>query len=282
VKFVYQEWDGNAFPTQEQLRFFQNFMEYLIEYGEEAMRALRELADDPEQKKIIDEWIEQGLLEKVGVHFRLTPRAISSMQKKAIMEVFRNLKSGASEGHETIQTGAGGERTEGTRAYQWGDPVSDIDLCGTLRNAVARHGAGLPLRLDERDFDVHLTESKATCSTVILLDMSGSMGRWHRFAQAKRCAMAMHALIRQRFPLDTVDVVGFASGAEIIPEHKLPLAMPKPISTHEPVVRIRVPIGKLSGAPQHFTNLHMGLMTARKLLARRACSSGPSSHGSAR
>lgn len=269
MRFIYQEWDGQAFPTQDHLQFFQNFMEYLLEYGDEAMRALRELAEDPEQKKMIDAWIEQGLLEKVGVQFRLTPRAINSMQKKAIMEVFRNLKADAPEGHESFQTGSGGERTEGTRAYQWGDPVSDIDLNATLRNAVARRGVGLPLRFTEDDFEVHQNESKASCSTVILLDMSGSMSRWHRFAQAKRCAMAMHALIRQRFPLDTVDVVGFASGAEIIHEYKLPLAMPKRISTFDPVVRMRVPINQLDQAPQHFTNLHMGLMTARKLLARR-------------
>jgi uncharacterized protein with von Willebrand factor type A (vWA) domain len=79
----------------------------------------------------------------------------------------------------------------------------------------------------------------------------------------------MYALIRQRFPLDTVDVVGFASGAEVIPEHKLPLILPKRITMFEPEIRLRIPIAKLPEAPQHFTNLQMGLMTARRLLARR-------------
>ena len=32
---------------------------------------------------------------------------------------------------------------------------------------------------------------------------------------------------------------------------------------------MRVPLSKAEQAPQHFTNLHMGLMTARRILARR-------------
>jgi Ca-activated chloride channel family protein len=269
MRFIYQEWDGSEFQTQEHLQYFQNFMEYLLEYGEQALEALRDLSEDPEQRKIIEQWIEEGLLENVGVHFQLTPRTINSMQRKALMEVFRGLRPDSSEGHETTQPGAGGERTEDTRSYRFGDPISNVDLNTTLRNAVMRHGSQLPIRLDERDFEVHVTESKATCSTVILLDMSGSMSRWNRFAQAKKCAMAMYALIRQRFALDTVDVVGFASGAEVVPEHKLPLLLPKRISMFDPEVRLRVPIAELGEAPQHFTNLHMGLMTARKILARR-------------
>lgn len=269
MRFVFQQWDGSEFESQDHLQYFQNFMEYLIEYGEDALKALRDLEEDPEQRKILEQWIKDGLLEKVGVQFRLTPRAIDSIQRRALMEVFGNLRADSAEGHETPHSGFGGERMEGTRAYQFGDSVSDIDLSTTLRNAVMRHGTGVPIRIAEDDFEVHQTESKATCSTVILLDMSGSMSRWNRFAQAKKCAMAMYALIRQRFALDTVDVVGFASGAEVIPEHKLALTMPKQISLYDPVVRLRVPVDRLSSAPQHFTNLQMGLLTARQILARR-------------
>jgi len=269
MRYLYQEWDGTEFPTQEHLEFFSNFMEYLLEYGDEALEALKELADDPEQRKIIEQWIEEGLLDKAGVHFRLTPRAINSLQRKALMEVFKNMQPGAPEGHETTHAGRGGERTEGTKPYQFGDTVSDLDVAATLRNAVARGGSGLPIKLGEQDFELHQTESKSTCSTVILLDMSGSMSRWHRFTQAKRCAMAVYALIRQRFTLDSVDVIGFASGAEVIPEHRLPLVMPKQISMYDPEIDIRLPIEKLDRGPQHFTNLQMGLRLARQILARR-------------
>ncbi len=269
MRFMYQQWDGSEFQTQDHLALFQNFLDYLLDYGDAALDALRGLSDDPEQQEVIQRWIDDGLLEKVGVRFRLTPRAISSMQRKALMEVFKGLKPDAADGHETTQAGAGGERLESTRAYSWGDPVSELDLAATLHNAVRRGGPGTPIRLCEHDFEVHTTESKATCSTVILLDMSGSMSRWHRFSQAKKCAMAMYALIRQRFALDSVDIVGFASGAEIVPEQKLPLLMPKRITLFDPEVRLAVPIAELPKAPQHFTNLQLGLRTARRILARR-------------
>ena len=269
MHFRYEPWDGSEFPTQEHLRLFDNFMDYLIDYGEDALRALRDLAEDPEQAAIIDQWIEEGLLAKAGARFRLTPRAVHSMQRRALMEVFGRMRSGGMDGHETRQRGTGGEPIEETRPYAFGDPLSDIDLSSTLRNSLARRGTRVPIELDERDFALHAREARTSCSTVILLDMSGSMGRWNRFAQAKRCAMAMYAFIRQRYPLDSVDVVGFASGAEVIAEHKLPLAMPKRVTLFDPVVRHRVSISELSKAPQHFTNLQLGLMTARRILARR-------------
>ncbi|MEE9294109.1 MAG: VWA domain-containing protein [Phycisphaerae bacterium] len=269
MRYIYQEWDGSEFPSQEHLEYFENFLEFLLEHGDDALEALQHMELDEEQRAILEKWFEDGLLEKIGARFKLTPRAINSLQRKALMEIFKQLRLDAADGHETIQTGLGGERTEGTRPYSFGDPTSDIDAAATLRNAVVRRGHGTPIRIAEQDVEVHLTESKATCSTVILLDMSGSMSRWRRFASAKRCAMAVYALIRQRFPLDTVDVVGFYSGAAIIPEHRLPLLTPKRVSMFDPQIRIRVPINQMDEAPQHFTNLHMGLMTARRILTRR-------------
>jgi uncharacterized protein with von Willebrand factor type A (vWA) domain len=279
MRFIYHEWDGTEFPTQDHLQSFKHFMDLLLEYGDEALKALRRAEEDAEQRKIIEQWILDGLLEKIGVRFKLTPRAIQSIQRKALMEVFRNLKPDSSDGHESAIPGAGGERSEGTRTYQFGDPADEIDVTATLRNAIQRMAADpevrrgattrVPIKLAESDFEIHQTEARAVCSTVILLDMSGSMGRWGRFTQAKKCAMALYALIRQRFPRDTVEIVGFASGAEVVPEHRLPLLMPKRVSLFDPQVRLRVPLAELASAPQHFTNLQMGLMTARRLLSRR-------------
>ena len=269
MRFIYQEWDGQEFPTQQHLSAFQAFLDFVMDYGDEAMRALKDMELDPDQQEMIQQWIDDGLLEKAGARFRLTPRAINSLQRKALMEVFRDMKPNAAEGHETHSSGRGGERCEGTRAYQFGDPVSDLAIHETLRNAISRTGGGVPIALSEQDFEVYHTESKATCSTVILLDMSGSMSRWQRFTSAKRCAMAVHALIRQRFALDTVDVVGFHSSAEVIPEHKLPLVVPKRVSLFDPEIDMQVPLDQMQHAPQHFTNLQMGLRMAGRILGHR-------------
>ena len=46
----------------------------------------------------------------------------------------------------------------------------------------------------------------------------------------------------------------------------LPLTMPKPVTIYDYQVRLKVPIDQLDKAPQHFTNLHMGLQLARRIL----------------
>ena len=76
--------------------------------------------------------------------------------------------------------------------------------------------------------------------------------------------------MRSEFPQDTIDFVGFWSGAERIGPMQLPLATPKPVTIYDYQVRLKVPIEKIGRAPQHFTNLHMGLQVARRLLRRRA------------
>jgi uncharacterized protein with von Willebrand factor type A (vWA) domain len=176
---------------------------------------------------------------------------------------------------------------EGTKTYQFGDPISDLDLHQTLRNAMARTAkesgntptVGAPgddgqtpvkIRFAERDFEIYQREGTTSASTVVLIDMSGSMMRYGRFHSAKKVALAMLALVRQRFPQDSIDFVGFYSGAHRIPEIMIPLTMPKPVTIYDYQVRLKVPLNRMDEAPQHFTNLHMGLQMARRILKKRA------------
>ncbi len=274
VRHRYHEFDGRRFPFQGDLGLAGSFLEFVLSHGEEALRALRELERDPEQARLLEQLLEQGLLEKLRGRFRLTPRAVSALQRTALTEVFAHLRRGRTDGHESRERGGVGERSEGARPMEFGDPLSDIDLSATLRNALRRTppGAGpaLPIRLEPGDFERFETESRASCSTVVLIDQSGSMGRFGRYLHAKKCAMALIALVRQRFAGDTVDVVGFATDAQIVREDALPLLMPKPVTTYDPVIRMRVPLSRLEQAPPHFTNLHLGLMQARRILRRRS------------
>jgi Ca-activated chloride channel homolog len=282
MKFFYGEFDGTEFPTQDKLFSFDQLMDFVMQYGEQALKALEQMMKDPKndaQSELLEKLIEEGLLDKDGKgKMRLTPRAVSRMQNKALMEVFANLRQGSRDGHEKITAGQGGERIEGTKPYQYGDPVSEIDLHQSLHNALARQGTGLQgqvgdrkgrIKFNEHDFELHLHEGMTSCSTVVLLDMSGSMMRYGRFLSAKKVAMAMQALVRQRFPQDSIDFVGFYSGAHKIPESQLPLTVPKPVTIYDYQVRMKVPIEKLPKAPQHFTNLHLGLQLARRILRQR-------------
>jgi uncharacterized protein with von Willebrand factor type A (vWA) domain len=251
-------------------------MQFIMQYGEQALKAIQNMMENPEnenQSDMLEQVLKDGMLDKDGKgKLRLTPRSISKMQRKALMEVFANLREGQREGHEKVTPGLGGDRIEGTKPYQFGDPVSELDLHATLHNALTRQG--LPqnnskIRFDERDFELHLHEGTTSCSTVVLLDMSGSMMRYGRFLSAKKVALAMQALVRGRFPQDSIDFVGFYSGAKQIPEVALPLMMPKPVTVYDYQVRLRVPVHQLDKAPQHFTNLHMGLQLARRILRKR-------------
>ena len=282
MKYFYGEYEGEEFPTPDKLFGFDQLMDFIMQYGEQALKAIEQMMKDEsneQQSDLLEQLIKEGLLDKDGKgKLRLTPKGIGRMQRRALMEVFSNLRQGNREGHEKVTPGQGGERIEGTKPYQYGDPVSELDLHQTIHNALTRHG--LPeksqvanrksqIKFDEHDFELHLHEGTTSCSTVVLLDMSGSMMRYGRFLAAKKVAMAMQSLVRSRFPQDSIDFVGFYSGATRIPEVLLPLTMPKPVTIYDYQVRLKVPIDKIDKAPQHFTNLHMGLQLARRILRNR-------------
>ncbi|HEX8339347.1 MAG TPA: VWA domain-containing protein [Tepidisphaeraceae bacterium] len=287
MKYFYGEFDGEEFPSQDKLFGLDQIMNFILQYGDEAMKAMQQMMDKPKDNEVSDlleQMLKDGMLDKDGKgKLRLTPKAVGKMQSRALMEVFKNLKNGQRDGHEKITAGPNGERIDGTKPYQFGDTLSELDLHATLRNAMQRTsaerarpaqapGSGGPaggIKFAERDFEVHQHEGHSTVSTVVLIDLSGSMMRYGRFMSAKKVAMAMLALVRSRFPQDTIDFVGFYSGAQKIPEIGLPLMMPKPVTVYDYQVRLKVPIDKLDKAPQHFTNLHMGLQMARRILRKR-------------
>src|SRR5712691_3785017 len=148
MKYFYGEFNGEEFPTQDKLFGFDQMMQFIMQHGEQALKALEQMMQDPkkpEHSQLLEQLIQDGLLDKDGKgKLRLTPKAIGRMQRRALMEVFSNLRQGQREGHEKVTPGQGGERIEGTKPYQYGDPVSELDIHQTLRNALQRNG--LPAR----------------------------------------------------------------------------------------------------------------------------------------
>lgn len=281
MKHTYGPYDGKPFLSPDELFPSPQLVEFILQYGDQAMDALQNL-ENPDEQDLIQQMIDAGLLEEItdehgNTQLKLTARMVNGMQHQALLQIFENLKRGNRDGHRTEQSGKTTERTEGSRPYTFGDPLSDIDLNATLRNALASNnesiGAGqssLPLKLSMDDFVVHETEGRTDCATVVLIDLSGSMYRYGRFLQAKRVCLGLSELIRQRFPQDALDFVSFYSLAERVHEKDVPLIMPKPVSIHDNQVRIRVPLGQADPAtlPLHFTNLHLGLREARRILRR--------------
>ncbi len=290
MKFSYGEFDGQPFPTPDSLFPQPKVMKLILQYGDKALDAFEQMSDDEQLGQLVQEMIDAGLLEETkdengNRKLRLTPKMLKGLQHKALEEIFSGLQQGHKQGHGTEAPGRTTERTEGNKPYEFGDPISELDLGATMRNAIKRQageldpsrGDGLkpvlPMKLGMDDFELHQTEGSADVATVMLIDLSGSMMRYGRFYQAKRVALGMQALINARFPQDTIDYVGFYSLAEPLRERDVPLVMPKPVSIYDYRVRIRVPLAQAHAQkerlPLHFTNLHMGLRTARQILSRR-------------
>ena len=143
----------------------------------------------------------------------------------------------------------GGEPTEATRPYQFGDEFN-VDLRRTVQSAVMRSGKSVPVRLEADDFQVRETEDMAQASTVLMIDLSLSMAMRGNFVTAKKVALALDTLIRTQFSRDSLYVVGFSTYArEMKPETLAYLSWDE----FEP-----------------YTNIQHGLVVAQKLLARHA------------
>ena len=278
--------DGQSFLPADALFADPKLVDFILAYGQEALDALPEAGEQTQE--LVEQLIAAGLLERdEGGNLRLSPRMVKGIQHRALLEIFQNLKPGVRDGHASRQHGFAGERGDGTRAYQFGDPLTDLDAVATLSSALRRRvreagagetgGAGgantaarLPLKLDYSDLVLHEVEAYTDSAIVVLIDLSGSMARYGRHLAAKKVALGLQGLIQRRFPLDSIDFVGFSSVAERLREQDLPLVMPKPISTGEWQVRVRVPLDQADRTHPHFTNLHHGLRVAREILAHKA------------
>ena len=210
--------------------------------GEESARDLERL------RELAKKLEEAGYLERRGDELELTARAIRKIADKALRDVFAHLKRDRFGRHPVERRGAGGDRTDETKPYEFGDPFL-LDLKETLMNAVERRGPGTPVRLSPDDFEVSRTELSTQSATVVMLDMSRSMINNGYALPAKKVALALSALIRGQFPRDSLHIVGFSLYAREFRLEELPM---------------------LSWSEWNIgTNMHHGFQVARRLLARQ-------------
>jgi len=211
--------------------------------GEDARRDLEQLQDIAKRLK------DAGYLEGDDDNLTLTARAIRKIADKALRDIFARLKRDRFGGHQVDRRGAGGDQTDESKLYEFGDPFL-LDLKETVMRAVARRGPGTPVRLVPDDFAVIRTEQRTQAATVVMLDMSRSMLNNGYFLPAKKVALALSALIRSQFPRDALYIVGFSLYAREFTTQQLPT---------------------LSWSEWNMgTNMHAGFMLSRRLLARHA------------
>ena len=101
--------------------------------------------------------------------------------------------------------------------------------------------------------------------------MSGSMRYGGQYIDVKRMGMGLDGLIRTEYPGDFLRIIEMYTFAKVRTINELPTLMPKMVSIHNPVVRLKADMSDPdvveSRVPQHFTNIQRALQLARQLLA---------------
>ena len=77
------------------------------------------------------------------------------------------------------------------------------------------------VRLSPEDFQVAETERRTAAAVCLLVDLSYSMALRGTWGAAKQTALALHALIRSKFPQDAIQVIGFSNYARELRETDL-------------------------------------------------------------
>ena len=199
----------------------------LDDIDEEAVRRAfgRQAVDDIEALRRIERELErQGYLTRNAGQLELTPKSVRRLGDTALRRIFADLSFGRGPGdHDLRDAGQAGELTGTTRAWEFGDE-QPLDVPATVRNAVLRGGrpaAGAAVKLAASDFEVAETERRTAAVVSLLVDLSYSMQLRGTWAAAKQTALALHALLRSRFPQDAIQVVGFSNYARELRETEL-------------------------------------------------------------
>jgi Ca-activated chloride channel homolog len=180
--------------------------------------------------------------------FEITDKTIDFLGFKTLKDLMGSLGKSSLGRHDTRDLSTGVESGGASRAYEFGDTLN-LDISGTLFNAVRREGSKVPIELDYPDLMVHQTEYQSSCATVLMLDCSHSMILYgeDRFTPAKKVALALSHLIRTQYPGDSLHLVLFHDSAEEMPLGEL----------------ARVQVGP------YYTNTREGLRLARRILTRQ-------------
>jgi Ca-activated chloride channel family protein len=222
---------------------------------------------------MLDELEEKGVIKREQDDFNITPAGDRAVRESVFERVFKGLGKSFRGSHATGKLGQGGERQAETRPYSFGDDLADLDFSQTLKNGLRRGGeeaaradwgkdadasaaedaeawGGLSADgLSEEDFEVHERERLASCSTVLMIDISHSMILYgeDRITPAKMVAMSLAEFVKRNYPRDTLDVITFGDEAKEIPADR---------------------IAHVAVGPYH-TNTCDGLRLAQNLLRKR-------------
>ena len=165
-----------------------------------------------------------GLVNTRRGRLEVTPKGARKLGEHALAQMYRQLRHDKEGTRESREIGGLAEPTGGTRPWRFGDS-GQIAVQRTVFNAVLRGGPGKEIHLTPDDFELLEAEHRTQAATALCLDLSSSMAMRGHFADAKKMALALHALIEGRHPNDRLYIIGFSNYARQIKVQDLPMVV---------------------------------------------------------
>ncbi len=233
--------DGASF--EKLLKLFQ---ELLVHTSGDVSEALSWLTELDKQYDLTDEeygmadfiqdLIDKGYIQQQdrdNANFVPSAKMEIALRQKALEDIFGKLKKSKRGSHNTNFGGGGNETTSDLRPFQFGDPLDQLAVSESLRNAQINHGID-EFKLTHDDLEVKETFYQSQMSTVLMIDISHSMILYgeDRITPAKKVAMALSELITTRYPKDTLDIIVFGNDAWRIEIKDLPYLEVGPYHTN--------------------------------------------------
>src|SRR5690554_1957878 len=236
----YIEEENNQTPFERLLKIFLELITHTSGDFEEAFRWLEQLDDEyglttPEYtlEDFRRDLEENRYIKKDGQQTVLSGKGEQLISQRALEQIFGKLKKGKAGNHLSNKVGSGEEQTEGSRSYQFGDNMDQINFVDSFRNAQIKHGLD-NFQITEDDLEVRESFHAAQMSTVLMIDISHSMILYgeDRITPAKKVAMALAELIQRKYPKDSLDIVVFGDDAWEIQIKDLPYLQVGPYHTN--------------------------------------------------
>lgn len=234
--------DGGS-PFEKLFKVFQELLIYTSGDVSEALSWLTELDKEYNltdenygMADFIQDLIDKGYLTEPQAGsggFAPSSKLEIALRRKALEDIFGQLKKTKRGNHNTKQTGGGDESTAELRPFEFGDQLDRLAISESLRNAQINHGIE-EFQLAQEDLEVQETFYQSQMSTVLMIDISHSMILYgeDRITPAKKVAMALSELITTRYPKDTLDVLVFGDDARQIEIRDLPYLEVGPFHTN--------------------------------------------------
>jgi len=231
-------------PFEKLFDIFMELITYTSGDVEETLDWMRQLDEEYElttpeytMEDFIEDLKKRGYLrdpdDQQGGAPVITAKTERAIRQNALNQIFNNLRKSGSGNHKTKHLGKGDEHTGELRDYQFGDPLENISMTESIKNAQVNNGM-MDFTLNERDLVVNDTHHKAQMSTVLMIDISHSMILYgeDRITPAKKVAMALAELIQTRYPKDSIDIIVFGNDAWPVKLKDLPYLQVGPYHTN--------------------------------------------------